>query len=470
MSWGTIKSDSPSFLFQIRVLMKPLKIGITGVRGIVGETFTPELAVEFAEAFGTYLDRGRILVCRDTRPSGPMIRSAVFAGLLATGCEVVDLGVCPTPSMQLAIKWLKADGGIAITAGHNPWQWNALKFVRGDGLYLNSTQGEELLDLFHQAEFAKATWDTIRQVVQTVDAIEEHINVLEKSFAADAIRAKQLTVAVDCCNGACSFLSPKWLAKLGCEVLAVNDNPDAPFPHAPEPKPETMAQLCAIVKAGRAAIGFAHDADGERLGIVTDRGEPLSEEMTLAIAAEIRLRKKIGAVVTNVSTSGALDLIVARHGGSVVRTPVGQAYISEGLIEHDGVLGGEGSGGITVPEVHLTHDSAAAIGLILEYLAESGERISELVDQLPRLTILKHNVAVEPHRLYSMLQEFRASVEKEEEGLEVDTTDGIKVTLPAGWVHVRASNTESMIRIIVEAPEQGAARELLDWARDRIRK
>lgn len=448
--------------------MKPLKIGITGVRGIVGETFTPELAVEFAESFGTYLDRGRILVCRDTRPSGAMIRSAVLAGLLAAGCEVVDLGVCPTPSMQLAVKGLKADGGIAITAGHNPWQWNALKFVRGDGLYLNATQGEELLDIFHQGEFAKASWDTIKQVVQTADPIDEHIKVLDESFAGDAIRSRKLTVAVDCCNGACSFLSPKWLTKLGCEVLAVNDNPSAPFPHAPEPKPETMAQLCAVVKAGHAVIGFAHDADGERLGIVTDLGEPLSEEMTLAVAAEIRLRKKTGLVVTNVSTSGAIDIIAERHGGSVVRTPVGQAYISEGLIEHNGVLGGEGSGGITVPEVHLTHDSAAAIGLILEHMAQTGERISDLVNQLPRLTTLKHNVAVAPHRLYSVLQEFRATME--EEGLEVDTTDGIKVTLPGGWVHVRASNTESMIRIIVEAPQKAAAQELLDWTRDRIKK
>ena len=448
--------------------MKPLKIGITGVRGIVGETFTPELAVEFAESFGTYLDRGRILVCRDTRPSGPMIRSAVLAGLLAAGCEVVDLGVCPTPSMQLAIKWLKAEGGIAITAGHNPWQWNALKFVRGDGLYLSSTQGEELLDIFHQGEFAKASWDTIKHVVQTADPIAEHIKVLHESFATEAIRAKKLTVAVDCCNGACSFLSPKWLEQLGCEVLAMNDNPSAPFPHAPEPKPETMAQLRAVVKAGHAAIGFAHDADGERLGIVTDLGEPLSEEMTLAIAADIRLRKKPGKVVTNVSTSSAIDIIAARHGGSVVRTPVGQAYISEGLIEHKGVLGGEGSGGITVPEVHLTHDSAAAIGLILEHLAQTGERISELVAQLPRLTTLKHNVVLEPHRLYSVLQEFRATVEQE--GLEVDSTDGIKVTPPGGWIHVRASNTESMIRIIVEAEEKSAAQELLDWTRDRIRK
>ena len=448
--------------------MKPLKIGITGVRGIVGETFTPELAVEFSEAFATYLDRGRILVCRDTRPSGPMIRSAVIAGLLAAGCEVIDLGICPTPSMQLAVKWLKADGGIAITAGHNPWQWNALKFVRGDGLYLNPTQGEELLDIFHQGEFAKASWDTIKQSVQREDPIEEHIKVLSDTFAEEAIRSRKLTVAVDCCNGACSFLSPKWLSTLGCEVLALNDDPNAPFPHAPEPKRETMAQLCAVVKAGRAAIGFAHDADGERLGIVTDLGEPLSEEMTLAIAADIRLRTKKGAVVTNVSTSGAVDIIAARHGGSVVRTPVGQAYISEGLIEYNGVLGGEGSGGITVPEVNLTHDSAAAIGLILEHLAQTGERISDLVQQLPRLTTLKHNVAVAPHRLYSVLQEFRAAIE--EEGVEVDSTDGIKVTLPSGWVHVRASNTESMIRIIVEAEEKSQARELLDWARDRIKK
>lgn len=448
--------------------MKPLKIGITGVRGIVGETFTPELAVEFAESFGTYLDRGRILVCRDTRPSGPMIRSAVLAGLLAAGCEVFDLGICPTPSMQLAVKSLKADGGIAITAGHNPWQWNALKFVRGDGLYLNPTQGEELLDIFHQGEFARASWDTIKQTVQSADAIEEHIKLLSENFAVDAIKSRKLTVAVDCCNGACSFLSPRWLSTLGCEVLAVNDNPSAPFPHSPEPKPETMAQLCAVVKAGRAAIGFAHDADGERLGIVSDLGEPLSEEMTLAIAADIRLRRKSGTVVTNVSTSSAIDIVASRYGASVVRVPVGQAYISEGLIEHNGVLGGEGSGGITIPEVHATHDSAAAIGLILEHLAQTGERISDLVAGLPRLTTLKHNVNVVPHRLYSVLQEFRETMESE--GIEIDSTDGIKVTLREGWVHVRASNTESMIRIIVEATEQSAARELLDWARDRIRK
>ena len=447
--------------------MKALKIGITGVRGVVGETFTPELAVGFAQAFGTYLDGGRILISRDTRASGPMIRSAVLAGLLAAGCEVVDLGVSPTPSMQLAVNWLHADGGVAITAGHNPWQWNALKFVRGDGLYLNSTQAEELLDIFHQGEFAKATWETIKQTVNYADPIGKHIEVLQKTFAVDGIKSRHFVVAVDCCNGACSLLSPRWLESLGCEVLAVNNDPTEPFPHAPEPKPETMAQLRAVVKAGRADIGFAHDADGERLGIVTDLGEALSEEMTLAMATEIRLRKKTGTVVTNISTTQAIELIAARYGGNVIRTPVGQAYISEGLIEHNGVLGGEGSGGITVPEAQLTHDSAAAMGLILEHLAETGVRVSELVQQIPRLATLKHNVSVEPHRLYSVLQEFRAVVESEE--LAFDSTDGVKLTLPDGWVHVRASNTESMIRIIVEAEDKTGASRLLDWVRDRIK-
>ena len=446
--------------------MKPLKIGITGVRGIVGETFTPELAVGFAQAFGTYLDGGRILISRDTRPSGPMIRSAVIAGLLSAGCEVFDLGICPTTSMQLAVKWLEADGGIAITAGHNPRQWNALKFVRGDGLYLSSTQAEELLDIFHQGEFAKATWDKIQQSIKYENAIPEHVNVLRKAFAVEAIRPRKLVVAVDCCNGACSMLSPLWLESLGCVVLAVNNDPTAAFPHQPEPKPETMAQLCAVVKAGHADIGFAHDADGERLGIVTELGEPLSEETTLVLASDIRLQQRSGTVVTNVSTTSAVDRIAERYGGSVVRTRVGQPYISEGMIEHDGVIGGEGSGGVTVPEVHLTHDSAAAIGLILERLAHTQEPVSGLVKQLPQLTLLKHNIAVEPNRLYSVLQDFRNSIEREQ--LVYDSIDGLKVTMPKGWVHVRASNTESMIRIIAEADDKKDASDLLEWVRDKL--
>ena len=448
--------------------MKPLKIGITGVRGIVGETFTPEVAVGFAQAFATYLDTGRILVCRDTRLSGPMVRSAVAAGLLAAGCEVIDLGICPTPSLQLAIASLKADGGIAVTAGHNPAQWNALKFVRDDGLYLNPLQAEELLDIFHQGEFTKAKWNEIEPAIQRHDPIERHIELLRTGFDVGAIRARRLKVAVDCCNGACSRLIPRWLAELGCEVLAINDDPNGAFPHRPEPTPETMAQLSAVVKAGHADIGFAHDADGERLGIVTELGDPLSEELTFALATRIRLEQSAGSIVTNISTTGAIEQIAARYGGSVVRTQVGQTYISEAMLEHDAILGGEGSGGVTVPQVHLTHDSAAAVGLILEGLARSGEPVSEIVQQLPRLVMLKHNLTVEPNRLYSVLQDFRVAIERER--LACDLTDGIKVNLPEGWIHVRASNTESMIRVIVEAEDAPKARRLLDWVRDRLNK
>jgi phosphoglucosamine mutase len=448
--------------------MKPLKIGITGVRGIVGQTFTPEVAVGFAQAFGTYLDAGRILVCRDTRPSGPMVRAAVVAGLLAAGCEVIDLGVCPTPSLQLAVAWLKAEGGIAVTAGHNPSQWNALKFVRADGLYLNSMQGEELLDIFHQGEFAKATSDRIKPAIEYRDAVEHHIESLRSAFDVETIRKRHFKVAVDCCNGACSKLIPRWLRDLGCEVLAINDDPTATFPHRPEPRPETMAQLSAVVKAGNADIGFAHDADGERLGIVTELGQPLSEELTFAVATQIRLAEKRGTVVTNVSTTSAIDQIAERQGGSVVRTPVGQTYISEAMIEHAAVLGGEGSGGVSVPEVHFTHDSAAAVALILEGLVRVGKPVSEFVQQLPQLTMLKHNVAVDPNRLYSVLQNFRLTIEQE--NFENDLTDGIKVFLPDGWVHVRASNTESMIRVIVEAEKPTNAEQPRNWARDRLVK
>lgn len=448
--------------------MKPLKIGITGVRGIVGETFTPEVAVGFAQAFATYLDHGRILVCRDTRSSGPMVRSAVVAGLLATGCEVIDLGVCPTPSLQSAVSWLGAEGGIAVTAGHNPAPWSALKFVRGDGLYLNPLQAEELLDIYHQGEFTKARWNEIQPAIQHQDAIEHHIEVLTNVFNTAAIKARRLKVAVDCCNGACSRLIPRWLAELGCEILAINDDPNGTFPHRPEPTPETMAQLSAVVKAGHADIGFAHDADGERLGIVTERGEALSEESTLALATRIRLEKSAGVIVTNVSTTGAIEQIAARYASSVVRTQVGQTYISEAMLENKAALGGEGSGGVTIPEVHLTHDSAAAVGLILEGLARSDAPVSEFVQQLPKLIMLKHNVAVEPNRLYSVLQDFRIAIDRER--LVYDLTDGMRVDLPEGWIHVRASNTESIIRVIVEADDGTKARRLLDWARDRLNK
>jgi len=446
--------------------MRPLKIGITGVRGIVGETLSPELIVSFAQAFGTYLDGGRVFVGRDTRPSGPMVRSAVVSGLLAAGCDVVDLGICPTPTLQLAVRDEGARGGISITAGHNPSGWNALKFVRSDGLYLNKTQAEELLDIVHQGEFEKATWDRISTRVGDHDAVPHHIDLLMRHFDAAAIRAKGLRVAVDCCNGATAMLVPQWLESMGCTVLVINDDVHAPFPHRPEPKPETMAQLKAVVRAGGADVGFAHDANGERLGLVTADGTAHSEETTLVLAAAISLRGSPGTLVTNISTTRGVDDVAAAHGGTVVRTPVGQSYVSEAMVEHQAVVGGEGNGGVAVPRILCSHDAAAAVGLILEHLARTGRSLRACIDDLPRYEMVKLDFPVKPSEIYSVLQAFRDEIEHDHP--EADVSDGIKVPLRDGWVHVRASQTESLVRIIAEAPTSTRARDMADWARDRM--
>ncbi len=397
-----------------------------------------------------------------------MVHAAVVSGLLASGCEVVDLAVAPTPTLQLAVTWLDADGGISVTAGHNPAPWNALKLVRSDGLYLNEGQAEEVLDIFHQGEYEKATWDRISARVDVRDAIPHHLDTLARAFDTAAIRARRLRVAVDCCNGACVLLMPRWLRALGCDLVLINDDPSAPFPHDPEPRLDTAAQTSALLRSTRADIGFVLDADGERVLIVDESGRALSEELTLALATSIRMRRRTGTVVTNVSTTGAIEKIAARYGGTVVRTPVGQAHISEALVEHHAVIGGEGNGAVAVPEVHATHDSAATIGLLLEHLAASGQPISALVGELPKLTMVKQRVAVAPNLIYTALGEFREAVERDAEG-EVDSTDGVRVAWPDGWVHVRASNTESVIRIIAEAETDARARALVEWARERLR-
>jgi phosphomannomutase len=447
--------------------VEPLKIGITGVRGVVGETLTPELVVRFAEAFGAYLDGGRVLVCRDPRPSGPMVQAAVNAGLLSTGCEVVDLGICPTPSLQLAVRREGASGGISITGGHNPPEWNALKFVREDGLYLSAFQADELLDIFHEGAVERARWDRVATRIGTADAIPHHLETLAAHFDVAGVRARGLRVAVDCCNGSCARLVPRWLESLGCEVLAINDDTSLPFPRLPEPSLATAAQARALVRAGRADIGLVLDADGERLSLVDETARPLSEELTLPLAAEAALARRAGPVVTNVSTSSLVDRVASRHGAAVIRTPVGQAYVSEAIVEHRAVLGGEGNGAVAVPEVQPTHDSAAAIGLLLEHLARTGRALSACAAELPTLVVHKLAVPLESSAVFSAVHEFRDAV-GQPEGAEVDQTDGVKILWPDGWVHVRASSTQPLVRIIAEAEKAERAQELADWARERL--
>ncbi len=441
---------------------RPLKITIAGVRGVVGETLTPDLLVNFSQAFGTWTGAGRVLVSRDTRPSGVMVAPCVCSGLTAAGCEVVDLGVCPTAALQLAVRSSDAVGGIAITAGHNDASWNALKFFREDGIYLNPKQAEELLNVYHQKEFAKARWDELRPVGRDDDAGRRHLEAVLAQLDVEAIGAAGLKIAVDCANGACSEFTPAFLERLGCEVVAINDDPELPFPHEPRPTPPNLSQLRALVRAAGADAGFAHDADGDRLGVVTEEGEAPGEEYTLCLGAEMVLgRGDPGPVVTNLSTTMAVDDVARKYGREVIRTGIGQVFIAESAVNYAAAIAGEGSGGIVFPKINYAHDSIAALGHIVALMAERGQPLSALIADIPRYTIVKREVVCPPQRAYSVLEELRRGLEAPWAD-EINLDDGVKLIGEDRWVHIRVSLTEPRIRVIAEADARGLAMDLAD--------
>lgn len=445
--------------------MKQLRISIGGVRGIVGEALTPDIAVGFAQAFGTYVGGGRVLVSRDTRRSGPMVANCVVAGLLGAGCEVVDLGVCPTAALQLAIRESPAVGGIAVTAGHNDARWNALKFIRADGIFLNPAEAERLLDIYHQGEFAKASWSQFRPVGCDTGAAERHLEAILGEVDVEAIGAVGFKVAVDCVNGACAEYSPRLLEMLGCQPVAINTEIHMPFPRPPEPSPQFLAQLSALVKASGADVGFAHDADGDRLGVVCEGGLIPGEEVTLCLVAEMILsRGDPGPVVTNLSTTCAVEDIAARHGRELIRTHVGQAYIAEAALNHRAAVAGEGSGGIVLPRINYAHDSMAAMAHILELLAKRDVPASRLVaDVVPPYAIVKLTIPCPLDAAFKVLERVRA-LRPPDWAVAQNLDDGIKHIGEDRWVHVRASQTEPVIRVIAEAREQQVAESIArEW-------
>jgi len=451
--------------------LRPLKISINGVRGIVGETLTPDLIVDFAHAFGTYVGPGEVLVSRDTRRSGDMVTSCVLAGLIAAGCEVIDLGVCPTPALQLMARDTQSVGGVAVTAGHNDEAWNALKFVRQDGLFLNFYQAEELLDTYHQREFAKASWDALHKVRRDTTAVSRHIEHICSVLDTDRIRRKHFKVAIDCCNGACSGSTPAFLERLGCEVVAINVEPELGFPHEPEPTPRNMSQLRALVKASGADVGFAQDADGDRLGVVAeDAGSP-SEEHSLCLVAMHILTQTPGTVVTNLSTTSAIEEIAQRHGGSVVRTKVGQPYVAEAARDYNAVVAGEGSGGVIMPAVNYAHDSTAAMGHILQFMSQQDQALSALIGAIPQRYMVKTKIPCPPQLVFAILQQLREQVEDSSfSDAEVDLQDGIRLLWPDKWVHIRASITEPLIRVISESDDAAIAQDINEEYVTKVRR
>lgn len=445
-----------------------LKVGISGVRGVIGESLTPRLTVRFAQAFGTYLGRGPVLIGRDARRSGPMLQEAVTAGLLSVGCRPVDAGLCPIPSFQVLTRAARARGGISITASHNPAEWNGLKFVSGEGLFLDRARFAEFIEIYHQGEFALVRSDGIKTALRADEPLRPHLERLLAALDVGLIRKRRFRVAVDCASGAGAALVPEFLRRLGCRPVLVNAVPDGRFDRPPEPVPENLGRLARAVRARRAEVGFAQDADADRLAVVDETGRPVGEELTLALAVKRVLSSRpAGPVVVNLSSTRAIDDIAAAAGVPVVRTRIGEINVVEELLEKKAVIGGEGNGGVIWPAVHPCRDSFAAMGLILELMAETGKTPSALRREIPAYHMVKDKVpgtAAGAHRTAKALRKKYAG-----KG-EVVTLDGVKVVFKDAWVHLRPSNTEPIIRVVAEAKTKAEARGLVRLFKGEIKR
>ncbi len=440
-----------------------LKISISGVRGVVGDSLTPGLLTRFSQAFGTYIGSGRVVVGRDTRTSGEMVRQAVVAGLLSTGCRISDAGVCPTPTVQLLVRHFRAHGGIAITASHNPPEWNALKFIGPDALFLSGGRGRELLDIYHQGDYTKARSHRLRGVDTVPDAIDLHLDAV-LAAVGPLPAGRRPKVVIDSCNGAGSIAGPRLLERLGAEVVGINVTPDGSFPRPAEPTAENLHALCDAVRRHGADIGFAQDMDADRLAVVSEEGTPIGEERTLLLAIEHVLSRKPGPVVVNLSTTGAVEEVAARYGCRAYRTAVGEANVTAGMQRYHAVIGGEGNGGVIYPAINFARDSLVGMALILHRLVASGSRVSALAAALPPLEMVKVQFPFPSQRLRDVLR--RAA--REYQAYPQDLRDGVKVTLPEGWFLLRGSNTEPVMRVVTEAGDVEAARALATRLREQV--
>jgi phosphomannomutase len=433
-------------------------IGISGVRGVVGETLTPELLTRLGEAFGTYTKGGTIVVGRDTRTSGEMVKHAVLSGLLSAGCEIVDVGVCATPTAAMMIRSIKADGGIVISASHNDAEWNALKFFRPDGVYLNDMMGRQLLDIYYQGDFRSVNWDEVRDVREDHSAIDRHIERVLELVDVRALRRKKFKVTLDCCNGAGVDVGRQFLTRLGCQLSEHDCIPNGIFPRPPEPTKDNVKGLCRVVKREGADIGFALDPDADRVAFVNEKGSYVGEEYSMVLTARYHLAKHPGPVVTNVSTSRMIDDVAAEHGVDVYRTPVGEVNVADKMLEIDAAFGGEGNGGVILPAINYSRDSLTGMALMLQYMLESGKTVSELAKEIPSYQMVKEKVECDRMAISTILKEVANVADCD----ELDTQDGMKLVWKDRWVHLRGSNTEPILRIYAEAPTKAKAKALTD--------
>ena len=441
-----------------------LMVSVSGVRGRIGEALTPEIIAQFAGGFGAWAKanagRGpaRIVVGRDSRVSGPMLQPVVHAALQSVGCDVIDVGMAPTPTIQLAVEHHHAAGGLAITASHNPIEWNALKFIGPSGLFLDPKESAAMRAVV-EGTIPRAQWSELGRVEVDRDAVSRHIERVLRLPLIDRqkISDRRFHVALDCVRGAGGGFMPQLLERLGCRVTAINLETDGRFPRSPEPIAENLGELEALVKSTGADIGFAVDPDVDRLALVSDEGKAIGEDYTLALAAKVVLKRRKGNIVTNLSTSRIVDDIAREQDRKVIRAPVGEVNVATRMRAEEAPIGGEGNGGVILTEVHLGRDAPIGAALILQLLVDEGKSLSEIVASYPRYSIVKDKL----DRPSAPLDTVYASMREAFPDAETDTQDGLRLAWPDRWVHVRPSGTEPIVRVIAEAPTEREAAELI---------
>ncbi len=446
-----------------------LMVSVSGVRGTVGGTLTPLVACEFGCAFATMLGGtcptgGKtVAIGRDTRLSGPMVSQAVTAGLLACGVDVVELGVATTPGIALMTKLLKADGGVVVTASHNPAEYNGIKFLQPTGTGLTAAAAERLAAAWRAKQFTFADADHQGSRRRQGNTHGLHIDTVCEVLDCTRIAAQRFKVVLDSVNGAGCVVSPMLLGRLGCEVRHLNGEATGVFAHPPEPVEANLADLCAEVRKHKAAIGFAQDADADRLAIVDETGRFIGEEYTLALAAMFVLRHRKGKLATNLATSRMIDDVAAAAGCDVVRAPTGEANVVEAMAREGCIFGGEGGGGVIEPRVVPVRNSLVGMSYVLQLMAETGKTVSQLVAEIPRYVMIKTKLPCPPGAAEQVIAKVRREFTGRA-GAGFNDADGLRVELPDGWLSVRASNTEPIMRIMAEGADERTARGLVDQA------
>ncbi len=447
-----------------------LMASVSGFRGRVGASLTPELVAGLAASYGAFLrdegDDGPLIVGRDSRTSGPMLMRAAVSGLLSVGCRVVELGVVPTPTLMLAVRDLDAAGGLGVTASHNPAEWNALKFAVRGGTFLPPARMERFQTRVRGHDPIRAPWHEIAPVSRDDGAVARHVEKILRLSIVDPgrIREQGLRVALDCVNGAGGVIMPQLLSRLGCEVHAIGIEPHGRFHRNPEPTAATLTALGELVGESGADIGMAVDPDVDRLSLVDERGRPLGEDLTLALACHMVLRRRPGRVVTNLSTSRVVDDVAESFDCRAIRAPVGEINVVERMIREGAVVGGEGNGGVILAELQHTRDAPVGAALLLQFLADApGVPLSERIARLPSYRIVKEKVSFSRELLTAA---YAAIADTLSQG-DRDESDGLRIEWRnhRRWLHVRPSGTEPVVRLIAEAATLPEAQALVDQAR-----